>query len=273
MSSRAERLVIGMTGRSGTLGSEFGWISQQVSYRDFLVLDRTQQAKSLQGLDVLIHAAAIVGADRCQANLRRAMWVNAYSIEELVRAASDAGVKRSVLISSSHVYGGGSGRFSEAAPLRPIGAYAISKATAESVFFEACSKFGHQGSVFRMFSILGDRAQPGTLGSALADAVTSRSGRILNPQDVRDFYTPKQVSEILESIIAHPQLPEVVNVCSGVGTSVFEAARIFLNSFGLGTDIVDFEQVNPPSSIVGNSELLSGILGSPPPVFRFEKSV
>jgi nucleoside-diphosphate-sugar epimerase len=113
---------------------------------DIANLDQLQRFVSISRTDVIVHLA---GAAHRWHNSPATIFdrVNRVGTENLVQAARCCGVRRLVFLSSASVYGDGyySGPVAEEAMLHPIGAYALSKARAES----ACLSGGLDPVIFR----------------------------------------------------------------------------------------------------------------------------
>jgi nucleoside-diphosphate-sugar epimerase len=119
-------------------------------------------SRLLQGVDVIIHAAAITSAGRQDEELCQA--VNVAGTIELARSAVKAGVRRFVFLSSLKVNGESSGAkscFSDGASLRPQGTYACSKAEAEKALQEVARSEAMEIVVIRPPIIYG----PGVKGN------------------------------------------------------------------------------------------------------------
>jgi UDP-glucose 4-epimerase len=95
------------------------------------LLDRRTVEYALEGVDSVLHLAAIVRTPMSFFNPVHLEQVNHWGTANLVAGCLDAGVGRLVFTSSAAVYGPG-GPFDEASRLSPIGPYAESKASGES---------------------------------------------------------------------------------------------------------------------------------------------
>jgi UDP-glucose 4-epimerase len=94
------------------------------------ILDRLNLERTMQGVSIVIHLAALV---RTPLSFDHPEWteqVNHWGTANVVAAAARSGVSRFIYASSSSVYGPG-GPFREGDTCRPIGPYAISKHRAE----------------------------------------------------------------------------------------------------------------------------------------------
>jgi nucleoside-diphosphate-sugar epimerase len=94
---------------------------------------RDVEAADLDGVDAVIHLAALCDDPLGDVSPERTYAINHHGAVRLARSARDAGVGRFFLASSCSVYGPGDGGdpLTENAPLRPLTPYAISKARAE----------------------------------------------------------------------------------------------------------------------------------------------
>lgn len=110
-----------------TLGSELGQVrALRKDIRDVEVGD-------LRGFDAVVHLAALCNDPLGDLNPEWTYEINHRASVQLARLARDAGVTRFLYASSCSRYGaaGGEDLLREDAPLRPLTAYAISKARAE----------------------------------------------------------------------------------------------------------------------------------------------
>ena len=117
------------------------------------ILDPSIVRLALQGVDAVIHLAAIVTTPM---SFDRPVWmeqVNRWGTIHLVDACLQAGVQRFIYASSAAVYGPG-GPFSEVGPCHPLGPYAQSKQRAEVGVLKAAER-GLMPTILRFGSIFG----------------------------------------------------------------------------------------------------------------------
>src|SRR4051794_15935355 len=88
--------------------------------------------QAVDGVDAVVHLAAIVGDPACAADPDTAVAVNLHATTALREAAQHAGVRRLVFASSCSVYGHGDQMIDETAPVRPLSLYAETKLDAET---------------------------------------------------------------------------------------------------------------------------------------------
>jgi nucleoside-diphosphate-sugar epimerase len=93
---------------------------------------RDVQATDLEGLDAVVHLAALSNDPLGDRSPDRTHEINHHAAVRLARLAREAGVGRFLFSSTCGVYGsGGDEPLTEDAPLRPVTPYTISKARAE----------------------------------------------------------------------------------------------------------------------------------------------
>jgi nucleoside-diphosphate-sugar epimerase len=120
--------------RAATRGRDRKPIDATESIAIDTVDGRTDWTAALSGIDTVFHLAGVAHiVDRKEQDAALYERVNADGTERLARDAAQAGVSRFVLVSSLKVNGEESpaGGFRESDPVRPEGAYAVSKLHAE----------------------------------------------------------------------------------------------------------------------------------------------
>jgi dTDP-4-dehydrorhamnose reductase len=82
--------------------------------------------------DVIVNAAAVVGAEECERDAARAWLVNVHGTANVARAAAQVGA-RLVHVSTAALFDGARGNYTEADAPRPTYLYAWTKLAAESI--------------------------------------------------------------------------------------------------------------------------------------------
>ena len=122
-------------------------------------LRRDDLAPALDGVDVVIHEAAMAGLPRSWTEFQAYMDCNVLGTQRLLDAARTAGIGRFVHISTSSVYGRDAVG-DETAPTRPISPYGVTKLAAENLVLAFVESFGFPATILRYFSIFGPRQRP-----------------------------------------------------------------------------------------------------------------
>jgi UDP-glucose 4-epimerase len=118
-----------------------------------------QQFPVLPPIDALIHCAGVTDeeakADRAAALVRAASGT-----ERLIAAASAAGARRMVYVSSAHAYGSLSGHIDETMPANPLSDYALAHFVAEQIFRRNAARLGMTVRILRPCAVFGPLAEP-----------------------------------------------------------------------------------------------------------------
>lgn len=116
--------------------------------------------RACAGVDKLVHLAGL-DMQRCAADPVLALQVNAVATARLVRAATRTGVRRMVLVSTAHVYGGRlEGTINEETPPVSLHPYASSHRAREEVVRAANERGELAGTVIRLSNAYGPPAFP-----------------------------------------------------------------------------------------------------------------
>ncbi|MCD6379501.1 NAD-dependent epimerase/dehydratase family protein [bacterium] len=112
--------------------------------------------------DTVINLAAIVGEQACRIDRKNTIEINTTAVENVVRIANEAGVKRILHTSSYIVYGNNDGGLlDENAPLLPVSLHAESKIKSEEILRKAMAKnVGSAVCIFRLSSLFGYSHRP-----------------------------------------------------------------------------------------------------------------
>lgn len=142
--------------------------SGQIELVEGDVSDSSVVAKSMDGIDVVFHHAAMASVPR---SMREPGLCNAWcttSTVELLTAAAERKVKRFVLASTSAAYGNSSYVSKrEVDPAAPLSPYAAAKLAAESYCKSFYEGFDLETVVLRYFNVFGPRQDPKSEYSAV----------------------------------------------------------------------------------------------------------
>jgi nucleoside-diphosphate-sugar epimerase len=113
----------------------------------------------LEGMDAVVHLAAMAGLVRSWQEFESYMTCNVLATHRLLAATLATGAPHFVHASTSSVYG----RFAtgdESAALEPISPYGITKLAAEKLVLAYAQQSGLRATVLRLFSVYGPRQRP-----------------------------------------------------------------------------------------------------------------
>jgi len=180
------------------------------------VRDRRRVVELLDGADIVVHAAAALPIQASRAAIRS---VNVGGTENVLLAASDAGVARVLFISSTAVYGVPEKHpIEEDDPLVGVGAYGESKIDAESL----CRVAAVETTIIRPKTFVG----PERLGvfEILFDWI--REGRrIYVLGQGHNRYQLLAVEDLVDAVVRAATAPDAAREALNVGATEFGTVR------------------------------------------------
>jgi UDP-N-acetylglucosamine 4,6-dehydratase/5-epimerase len=111
------------------------------------VRDRDRLYRAMQGVDIVVHAAALKQIPSCEYNPFEAVMTNIVGSRNVIDAAIDCGVKRAILVSSDKA-------------VNPVNLYGATKLCAEKLFIHGNAYSGMRGTHFavvRYGNVVGSR--------------------------------------------------------------------------------------------------------------------
>jgi len=200
------------------------------------ILDAMLVGQLVREHDVVVHLAAAVGVDRIVASPLASMRTNLEGTSVVLEAAARLG-RRTLLASSSEVYGDGGGRpMSEDDPLKlhsatdPRSSYAAAKAMGEVRAAALAAERGLPVTVIRLFNTVGPR-QPADQGMVLprfADAALAGLPLVMHG-DGRQSRCFTHVLDVVEALARAVEAPGAVGQTLNVGspneTRIVDLAR------------------------------------------------
>jgi len=201
-------------------------------------LEPLRLGRVMRGADHVFHLAAVLGVKRTWEEPVRVIHENLVGTQNVLRAASDAGVRSVVLASSSEVYGDGSPPYSEeGTPAAPRTGYAAAKLTEEKMAEAFTLETGLKTACLRYFNVYGSGQECSAYGFVAA-IFCDRVRASLPPTvfgdgtQTRDFTF---VGDIVEGTLLAAERGgdhEVLNLGTGVETSVNDLAAAILVAAG-----------------------------------------
>lgn len=207
-------------------------VRRRISYRRGSVADLSTCRRAMEGVDYVLHHAAVTSVQRSVDDPGATHTVNATGTLNVLLAARDARVRRVVYAGSTSAYG--NSRVlpnSEDHVAHPLGPYAASKLAGEGYCLAFHASYGLETVVLRYFNVFGPRQNPQSQYAAvvprfIAAALAGEPPTIYGDgSQTRDFV---YVANIVHACLLAVRAPgadvagQVFNVGSGCSVSVNE---------------------------------------------------
>jgi UDP-glucose 4-epimerase len=239
------------------------------------VTDRPKLWTLLQDVDCVYHLAAKVSVPESVSYPREYNIINVGGTVSVMEAMRDVGVKRVVFTSSGSVYGDQNDQpLTESTPPNPGSPYAVSKLAAEHYVRTIGALWGIETVSLRVFNAYGPgqpqpAAHPPVIPHFLRQTV--RGGTLViygRGEQTRDFV---HVDDVVEAMVAAATAPTVdrlvINIGSGVETSIRDLAQFVIEAVGKTTDWIYMENQDVgPSRMCADISLARAKLGYKPVV-------
>jgi UDP-glucose 4-epimerase/GDP-4-dehydro-6-deoxy-D-mannose reductase len=252
--------MIAANGLSGTIGRHLEPHVEEIKI-DLSAKKEEFSNLELRNISQLIHLAGIVGEGKVLADPVRSYSINVDGLTHLAEEFYKSSSGKFIYISSSHVYAPSNIPLSEESITRPINKYAEQKLIAETQLSRIFSQSPHRLTIIRVFSVLDFDVPDFTLGGAIRRIATEGSeSNLENVDDIRDFMTPKAIAKAILEICKLPSTPRIVNLCTGEGRTVKDAAMTLCESKGVEFPAHRLISGNSSiPSIVGDNSLLRSL--------------
>ena len=280
-----------VTGASGAVGPRVVWALHQAGYhvRTFSldvsdpklfpngvevlcgnVVDLPADKAAMQGIDAVIHMAALLHIDNPPPALyEKYEKVNVDGTANVIKAAVQAGVKRVVFFSTITVYGDTAGRvLREDSPPHPNTLYAQTKLRAEQIVLEARRLDGEPiGTVLRFGAIYGSRIKGNyrRLVQSLARGRFIPIGKGLNR---RTLIYDRDVARAAVLAAEHPAAAgKIFNVSDGQFHTLNEIIKTICEALGRTPPRISLP-VGPVRLMAGILEDVARLIGRKSPIGR-----
>jgi UDP-glucose 4-epimerase len=196
--------------------------------------------QAMAGCDQVVHLAA-VSINKSQADPDESIDINVVGSNNVFRAAADHGVRRLVFASSASVYGDPETLpMSEDGPVRPLTPYCIAKHTGEQLLDYWSRRSALTWIALRFFNVYGPGQKPTAYYTSVINHFVQRlrDGRppVIDGRGEQsmDFVHVHDVARaiVMALDVADERAGQVVNVGTGVDTSVAELARTLVAAVG-----------------------------------------
>ena len=206
----------------------------EVQFTEGDINEKTLLWKLLQDVDCVFHLAAKVSVSESVLFPRDYNHVNVGGTVTLMEAVRDTHIRRVVMTSSGAIYGAQDQvPYEENAVVHPGSPYAVSKLAAEYYLRTIAEETRVEAVCLRVFNAYGPGqrvtlSNPPIIPNFLRHALTNGSIVIHGDgNQTRDYvYVDDVVDALISAATAHGVDQEIINIGSGVETSVNELARL-----------------------------------------------
>ena len=176
------------------------------------VLDAEAMLDVTDGVDVIVHMAAIAGVNSYYNEALRTLQVNVLGTVNLLEAAARSGVQQFIDFSTSEVFGPDALWVDEESPhgIGPVSdrrwVYAVSKLASEHFTLRYGEKYGFLCTCVRPFNIYGPRQTgEGAIGNFIRAALAGEPLNVYNDgSPIRAWCYVSDMVDAVERIIARP---------------------------------------------------------------------
>ncbi len=194
------------------------------------VADLALARRAAEGMDYVLHQAAIPSVPRSVADPLRSNHANIDGTLSILVAARDAGVKRLVFAGSSSVYGDALELPKrEDMPCKPLSPYALQKQVGEQYLQMFTALYGLETVTIRYFNVFGPRQDPGSPYSGVISLFVKAASEGRAPTiygdggQTRDFtYVANTVDGVLRAATTPGISGQVINVATNGRVSLNE---------------------------------------------------
>lgn len=202
-------------------------------------------ASAMDGVEGVIHEAAMAGLMRSWSDIDLYAACNVVGTQRLLDAAAKAGVRRFVHASTSSVYGQ-SAVGDERMPLAPVSPYGVTKLAAEHLVRANAPRVPFETVILRYFSIYGPRQRPDMAYNIFATAMAD--GRPITIfGDGRQSRSNTFVEDCVTGTIqALERAPDggTFNIGGGQIITLLEAIELIAEALGV-TPVIEYQAARP----------------------------
>lgn len=193
----------------------------------------------LRDVEAVVHLAAIASVKKSIEEPLATHDINASGTLNLLKASSEARVRKFVFASSCDVYGDAHELpISEGHPVNPLSPYAASKLAGEGYCQAFARSYGLDTACLRLFSVYGPRQYGGEYGGVISRSLDRLSDNLPpiiegDGEQYRDFIHVRDVADaVLKVLRGEKCAGEVYNIGSGKATKVNELIRLLQRLVG-----------------------------------------
>jgi nucleoside-diphosphate-sugar epimerase len=221
-----------------------------VEFMEGDLADINVAARVVQGMDFVLHQAAIPSVPRSVKDPITSNRSNVDATLNILVSARDAGVKRLVFAGSSSEYGNTPTLPKrEDMPTSPLSPYALQKVVGTEYCRMFTRLYGFETVVIRYFNVFGPRQDPSSPYSGVISVfstalIEGRQPTIYGDgEQTRDFtYVANVVDGVLRACTAPSAAGEAINVACGTRISLNDLLRVMNGIAGTTTEAIYKEE-------------------------------
>ena len=160
------------------------------------VRDADRLKRAMEGIDIVIHAAALKQVPSCEYNPFEAVKTNVYGAQNVIDAAIDTGVKKVVALSTDKA-------------VNPVNLYGATKLCSDKIFIQGNAYSGPRGTHFscvRYGNVIGSR---GSVIPLFREQKKTGKITITDKRMTRFWLTLDQAVELVVNALCHMQGGEI----------------------------------------------------------------
>ncbi len=219
------------------------------------VRDAEHMSRSMRDVDTVFHLAALIGIPYSYIAPRSYMETNLSGTLNILEAARNNNVNRTIVVSTSEVYGTAiTVPISESHPLQAQSPYSASKIAAEKLAESYNRAFNLPVSVIRPFNTYGPRQSArAVIPTILMQALDNKSSITLgDPDTTRDFnFVLDTVEGMVRIAEEEKAVGKIINIGTGIEHSIADVVRTTAELDGAKLEIEENNsRKRPPASEV-----------------------
>ena len=215
------------------IGLDKEWLNLRWYESVDLAVDITKPIPQMQGLDAVIHLAAMSNPRECDANPSMAYDVNVNGTNQVLRMARESGVKRFLFASTAHVYDIPPKYLptDEVHPLRLNNTYTTTKILGEQLCQLYYENHGLSYAILRLFNAYGPEQAKGYFIPDQLSKASKGEISLRGANTTKDWVWVGDVADAFVRALS-TEFVGPVNIGTGIETDLATIARIIAEGFG-----------------------------------------
>ncbi len=228
--------------------------------------------RAIEGCEYVVHLAA-VSINKSLADPDESLDINIMGGHNVIYSAAKSGVKKVIFASSASVYGDPKKlpmcETDEAAPLTP---YCISKRTVEDLLRMYGKSHNLNWLALRFFNVYGPGQKTGAYYTSVINHFVNRLKQGQPPiidgkgQQSMDFVHVHDVADAVVMSLMSQASAEILNVGTGVSTTIAELAQILIDAVGVDVQPIFNEREVLVSRRAADVSLIKDLVGWSPKI-------